>query len=442
MPGYAEQEKIRQEANPGLKTTGEVLGYALPVAGEVGLGGAAIKGVTAIPRALSTAARATGEAATGAVGKGALKRVLSGTVAGAVEGAGYNAGAQLAESAVQQDPFDARTAQKILFAGAEGAGVGGALGGTLGLLSHMGGKGKAALPAAEKAPIPVATEEPTGLLGRAKLAIQNKAAEAEVATELRSAGFRGSDIAKIGTPEELPRIANRIRTDIGREAGDSLYQIADKTKAARTAAGHELGTLVDDLDASGLAVSRNDVTTAFENKLKAMRGSGVPEDARVAAQIERKYLGEFKERTTAPYREREAMVVERANALQDEAAARIRAARAVDGFMGQFAYNRGARGTSGREQRRIARYSRPAQPSRRMSTMQPLLKLAHLIDRLNELVGEGMARITAGRYSGVLVDHESFSPTLRAPETSATVAVPNSTEKNRMESSEYLPSGR
>lgn len=311
-PGYAKQEAIRQEANPWAQTAGEVTGYALPIAGELGIGGKVVKGLTAVPRGVSTIARGTGEVATKGLAQGGVKRIAKGAITGAVEGTAYGTQEAISEQTVHDEPV---TAQNILFNSAVGAGVGGLLGG----LEHVVAKGKSKLQALPKEletsvkkppslldpPTPAAAPEPTGklsLLDRIKGKVQQTTADASVGMELRGSGLIGSDVKKIvheGGPEAAERIARRLKTEPGVTIGDGPQDIYRKYMATKAQAGQTFGELENALEANNFRVDAKTVLDDIDqNVLKPLRESGLKDNRRLANRIDDGILSDFRKQTS------------------------------------------------------------------------------------------------------------------------------------------------
>jgi hypothetical protein len=329
-PGYAQQEQLRQEAFPTTAAASELAGYALPIAGELGLGGKAIKTATAAPRALSAAARATGEAATKGLTEGYTKRIVRGALEGAVEGAGFGVQQGISDQTVHDEPL---TWQRIALNSSLGATLGGLLGG----LSEFGSRKLAKQPKteltaeAEKGKpslfeLPTTGVDTAAQGGKPSLlqSIRNKAADAEIGQTLKEAGYIGGDIALVQKAEGeagVVRYANRIRNEIGAAPGDSLSTVAEKASAARVRAGEGLESVGNELDGLGVTFSRNDLRTAVEDQLAKLRASGTLQDQQVANAIERKYVSQFAEETQAPYIERERVIKQHAEELMQQAKA-------------------------------------------------------------------------------------------------------------------------
>jgi hypothetical protein len=328
-PGYAKQEAIRQEAHPIIKEGSELLGYALPVAGELGLGGKLVKAATAAPRALSAVARAAGEGASGALGKGIGKSLVKGSVEGAIEATGVGVQNAVSERAIHDEPV---TVSRVLFDTGAGAVLGGALGGIGGLLT------KRSEAAAQKAVEVKATGKPS-LLGGSQEAVSTEApvlvskpslfdpirktaAEAEIGQTLKGAGYLGSDIALIQKSEGadgVVRYANRIRNDIGALPGESLGDVAARAAEAKTRAAQNFSVVGDELNHMGVTLDRNQLRASVEDQLAKLRASGTQQDKQVAASIERKYVSEFSEASQAPYKARENLIRQHADDLLQQA---------------------------------------------------------------------------------------------------------------------------
>jgi len=304
-PGYAKQEAIRQEAQPLVTQGSEMLGYALPIAGEIGLGGRVLKGATAIPRAISQVGRAAAERGTGALGQGLTKRVVGGTLAGAVEGTGFGIQQGISNQTVHDEPL---TAQNILLNTTVGAGLGGLLGG----LEHVvAKKASVGLPEkldnlqAEKPSLlePRAPVEPTpsgkpSLVDRAKQTV----ADASVGMELRGTGLIGSDVKKIvqeGGPDAAQRIAQRLKNEPGFAAGDGAKEIFEKANAVKSEAGQTFDTMQNTLESHNFRVDANQVLDDIDqNVLKPLRESGLKDNRRLATRIDDGILSDLRKQTS------------------------------------------------------------------------------------------------------------------------------------------------
>jgi hypothetical protein len=304
-PGYAKNEAIRQEANPAAKEASEILGYALPIAGEVGLGGRILKGATAIPRAVSQVGRTAGKGATSALGEGITKRVVGGVATGAVEGTGFGIQQGISNQTVHDEPL---TAQNILLNTGIGAGLGGLLGG----IEHVV-KSKASVKLSEKvdniqaekpslleprAPVePIQSGKPS-LIDRAKQTV----ADASVGMELRGSGLIGSDVKRIvqqGGPESAERIAQRLRNEAGVEIGDNANAIYGKYKAVKAEAGQTFETMQNTLEERRFRVDANQVLDDIDqNVLKPLRESGLKDNRRLANRIDDGILSDFRKQTS------------------------------------------------------------------------------------------------------------------------------------------------
>lgn len=130
-PEYRARMDQREEDNPGSAIAGNVIGTALPalVTGGTGL---LARGAAMTPAALaSRAALATSQSVAKKFGTSAIGRVAATALGGAVEGGTVAAVQKIADEAPNFTTDPTEAAEHVLYAAAEGAMLGGAVGGGL-----------------------------------------------------------------------------------------------------------------------------------------------------------------------------------------------------------------------------------------------------------------------------------------------------------------------
>jgi hypothetical protein len=302
-PTYAKRVQINEEAHPTAEGAAELASYALPIAGELGLGGKAVKAATAIPRGLSGAARAVGGSIENKIGRMAVE--------GAIEGAGYGVGNQLSESAIHNEPL---TAQSVLMSAAEGGGLGLALGGALGgfskLAERRAGAVAKALPeagAAERATLKdvaagtaETAEKPASMGQRLQSVIHDTASEGATGQAWKTVGATGADIARIEAKEvggkaASSRMANRITEEAGIAPFDSAHTVAEKVGEMKRQTGQIYEGIQDQLNEQGIKLNaQRAIESVEENVLAPMRSSATNAERKLAASIDHDYVDRFR----------------------------------------------------------------------------------------------------------------------------------------------------
>lgn len=272
--GKAAREHVRniEAANPTATTVGGAVGAIAPIALSGGLGaageaaeaaegvGALAEGAEAVKGAstLGTVARAAGKAAVapselvsglggaveGAVHKGIASLVggeatsLAGKIGmkgaemaarGAVEGALFGGGQELGEEALGDPGLNGG---KLWAAMGHGALLGAGLGGGLAATGELG---RAVLGEVAPRLKSLADEQIVRALN------PNKASVREMVRLGEEEGIHGG----------VEAVADRIRTDVGIKAGESMQDIAPRIDAAYEKAGAKVGDVLEAADAAG-----------------------------------------------------------------------------------------------------------------------------------------------------------------------------------------------
>jgi hypothetical protein len=265
---YRQNRALRELAYPTASTAGEVAGMVLPalipggaeaeaaeglahgaqaaeaLGGASLLGRAAEAGGAVLRNSPAGLALRGGEAASeltghalqglGLGGEGLLSRVassgLKAAAGGATEGAAFGAGGALSEAALAPDGDYDSLAQKLWAGAIHGAEFGATVGGGLGIGGELAG----------------AAARKIGGTFSARRALN----ELSDAKTLKSAGYLGSDIAKVSqaNPGRIHELAETVRGEDSIGWLDTLKDRAKKLSDAKNEAGNTLGTMRKGLD--------------------------------------------------------------------------------------------------------------------------------------------------------------------------------------------------
>ena len=299
VPGYKEKVQQLERTQPFGETVGRVGGLAIPIAGELGVGGKVVKALGAPLNAVSSVARAGGEAVGSLAKEGLGRALVSGATTGAIEGGAWGAGETAQEHAIYDTPV---TADRIYFNGL----LGGVIGGGLGVVSHSvprlwAGKGSAATgPALEEGEGVLAgtPKEPIapslGLGQRAQSTFDDIAIAQTIKSATGATGYDMSRLTRLGGKDTLSRLATRIADELPTRAGTSLAESADLIGAMRRQAGQELEGIQTALDEQGTRISNRELVDAAREKvLNPLRSSGLKANRDIAENLDRDFLSEL-----------------------------------------------------------------------------------------------------------------------------------------------------
>lgn len=229
--------------NPTISTAGEIAGAVAPLLVSGGgaaaaegaaaggalarvgeAGSAAMRAAGAIPRGVAALGDLAGGAVARGLGEGAISRIASTAVSGAVQGGIAGFGSELSDAALGNTEL---TGEKLLAAVGHGALLGGAVGGGLQATGELG----------------------SYVLGRLHPHLTGLAEEQ---------AFRAINARKAFTTEanKMPggvRGIGRTLLDDGIvAAGDTVESVAPKIAAAREGAGEKVGAVLDAADKAGI----------------------------------------------------------------------------------------------------------------------------------------------------------------------------------------------
>lgn len=295
---YRKARALRELAFPTASTAGEVTGMVLPALIPGGAEAEAAEGASALGRAASVGgsivrnspaglALRAGEGASELVGSGLEHLGLDGSsllsraarsgakyaAGGAVEGAAFGAGGALSEAALAPNGDYDSLAQKLWAGGIEGAEFGSLVGGGLGVGGELAG----------------AVARKIGGTFSAQRALR----ELSDAKTLKSAGYQGSDIARVtrDNPARAHQLADALRGEEGITWSDTLSDRSRKIETARKEAGDTLGEMRKALDEArppGQGVAVRDVLDEAHARAQALRIDAVTSaDRRVASKFTR-----------------------------------------------------------------------------------------------------------------------------------------------------------
>lgn len=307
--GYAKRAELREEEFGLARGAGQVAGFLTPMAAEglaarAGTGAfgvsarAAAKTITAPTRAVTgVSSRIGGLVERGLAKVGAPGAVRTGgrvAAESAFEGGIYNAGLALSEASLGDKEL---TAEQLLTAFGEGAGIGALVGGPLGAGGHLlaGGARKVA-----------------GVVG-SKFAPKGGGSILEQfanAKALKAVGLYPGQLGKLAEKRGeafVQKLGKRV-LDEG-VLGTGVVEAGTKSMAKRAKdlerltqkTGRELGDLVKKVDDTGAKLDAAKLVNRIDTEvLGPLRASGFGADARIANRIEHDFTDALLDRATDP----------------------------------------------------------------------------------------------------------------------------------------------
>ena len=294
--------RIEKARAPIANELGEVAGVVTPIGVEAGLTRFGVEGAgtlarsaltaaeaaTAAPRAVTRFANMAGRAVEAGV---SAERPILGAAArqateGAIEGFTYGTGRELSRQSMGNEDL---SLEKLLAAGGEGALFGGALGGGVGALSGVLGKGFTAATTAGRRLEGIANEAlaaPAATKAGSRLALEEQQAA-------RAFGFGPGDVQRVG----IEKVKTFAREALDRELippglasmFDDMGTKAFKVEKVRQELGEAVGKVYSDLDAAGLKLDRTDMLAASAKQLGEMADKG-GNIARYGKQLEKDWV--------------------------------------------------------------------------------------------------------------------------------------------------------